>query len=156
MRLREVDLIRAHIQHARLVGKALIDRVRRVVTWDQLLLQVEHHDLIELGHRLGRPVIALHQGLAGLAGVGAAVGALSQAQAQTQGTLQVKHQAVFAPVGFQVQQNAHQAEPLFIAGQLARLVGRDQATAGQFGPTVAQTGGLGHPFQDVQIAQAAR
>ena len=156
MGLLEVNLIGAHIQHARLIGKAFVDRVRRVVTGDELLFQVQHHDLVQLGHRFGRPVIALHQGFAGLAGMGAAVWILTQAQAQTQGALQIEHQTVFAPVGFQVQQDAHHTQPLFVARELARLVGGDQATAGQFGPTVAQTSGLGHPLQDVQIAQAAR
>ena len=156
MGLLKVNLIGAHIQHARLIGKAFVDRVRRVVTGDELLFQVQHHDLVQLGHRFGRPVIALHQGLTGLAGMGAAIWVLAQAQAQTQGALQIEHQAVFAPVGFQVQQDAHHTQPLFVAGELARLVGGDQATAGQLAPTVAQSSGLGHPFQNVQIAQAAR
>ncbi len=70
--------------------------------------------------------------------------------------LHVEYQPVFAPVGVQVQADPDVLEGAFLLGQLARLGRRDQAALGQLAPGISQAGGLGHPQDHLQVAQAAR
>jgi hypothetical protein len=69
------------------------------------------------------------------------------------GGLQVEHQPVFAPAGGRVQAGADQAEQGLVA--LSCWPRNAWQAAGPARPAAAQAGGLGHPEDGVQIAQAA-
>ena len=80
------------------------------------LLDVEHQDLVELRHRLGRPVVAAHQHL----GCARRLRAV-EAEALGNGGLQVEHEPVLAPAGHHVQPGADQLEQPFVVLQLLDL-----------------------------------
>ena len=123
----------------------------------QALVDVEQQDLVQLGHGLGRPVIALHQRLAGARhhAAGRRAGAGLKTERLRHGGLQVEHQAVFAPVRHQVQPRPDQAEQGLVALDLAHFERRGQPRARQLVPAVPETGRLGHPQDHLQVAQAA-
>jgi hypothetical protein len=62
-----VQVVAGHLDHAGRSKKRSL--MGRIGAWASLPLQalfdVEQQDLVELGHRLGRPVVALHQHFAG-------------------------------------------------------------------------------------------
>ena len=157
VRLLKVKVVTAHIDHARLVGKAFIDGlgVVCVVSLRQPFLDVQQQNLVQLGHGFGSPVVTLHQGFAGHTGVAAAVFLLTQTQGVGHLGLHVKHQAVLTALGHQVQTCANQRQGGFVALERARLQGGGQASARQGGPVVSQPRSLGHPQNDLQITQAA-
>jgi hypothetical protein len=159
MRLLHIQVVARHLEHAGLVEEALVERAQAVHAGHvaaQALLDVEQQDLVELRHRLRGPVIALHQRFAGPAR--AACGARHlrlEAERLGHRGLQVKHQPVLAAVGQQVQACADQAEQGLVGLDLARFQRRGQTLAGQLVPAAAQARGLGHPQDDLQVAQAA-
>ena len=60
----QVEIVARHLEHAAAVEEARADRPhRRRLGGVDALLDVEHQDLVELRHRLGRPVVAVHQHL---------------------------------------------------------------------------------------------
>ena len=111
MRLTLVQVVADHFEHARLVGKTGVDGARLMGARAQPLLDVEQQDLVELGHGLGGPVVALHERLAGshqraLVGRG---GRCLKAEGLRHGVLHVENQPVFAPFGDQVQAGCESA-----------------------------------------------
>ena len=66
-----VDTVIHHIEHARLFSKKSVQRPRRVGggLLKQPLLHVQVNNLVQLRHRLGCPVVMLHQRFAGTSGV---------------------------------------------------------------------------------------
>jgi hypothetical protein len=105
VRLALVQVVAGHLDHARRVVEAFVDGRAAGRRWAEPLLDVQQQDLVELRDRLGGPVVALHQRLAGRAATAVAA---SVAEAGGHGGLQVEHQAVFAPVGHHVQARADQ------------------------------------------------
>ena len=70
--------------------------------------------------------------------------------------MHVEDQAVFASTRDQVQAGTHPHQQRFVALDLAHFKRRGQATVGQCMPVVTKPGRLGHPQNDLQIAQTAR
>ncbi len=152
VRIAFVEIVARDLEHAALLEEFLGDRPhRRVLQAGDALLDVEHQDLVELRHRLGRPVVAPHQPLRRALAAERAV-----AEALGDGGLQVEHQAVLAPAGDRVQAGADQLEHALVALQLAHLEGRDQAVRGELLPLAAETAGARDPDDRLQVAQAAR
>ena len=123
----------------------------------EAVLDVEQQNLVELRHGLGRPIVLAHQFFTGTQGqtpLGRDVGGITKGLGHI--GLQVKHQAVFAPLGLQVQTGADQAQQGFIAFDLPGLQRCGQPFAGEFVPTVAQARGAGDPQNHLQVTQAAR
>jgi hypothetical protein len=122
----------------------------------QALFDVEQQDLVELGDGLGRPVIArIRTSLARMARFAIGWGLRAVAKRFGHRGLQVEHQPVFAAAGKQVQARADQAQQGLVALDLAHLKRRGQALAASSFPALAQSGSLGHPQNDLQVAQAA-
>ena len=66
VRVALVEVVARHLEHAAALEELLRDRPhRRVLQAGDALLDVEHQDLVQLRHRLGRPVVAPHQPLGG-------------------------------------------------------------------------------------------
>ncbi|MDT4833940.1 hypothetical protein FQZ97_675660 [compost metagenome] len=151
VRLALVQVVAGDLDQAGTLVEALVDGRGLLVDGLQPLGNIEQQDLVELRHRLGGPVVATHQRLARLALRLALV-----AEARGHGGLQVEHQPVFATVGNHVQAGANQREQGFVALDLLRLEGRGQAVLGQVVPAAAEAGGLAHPEDGLQVAQAAR
>ena len=145
-----VEVIARHLQHAAAVQEVSADGAHRGrFRARNALLHVQHQDLVELRHRLGRPVVAVHQSLGR-----ALPPARGQAEAVGHGRLQVEHQAVLAPAGHGVQPRPDQLQRALVALQLAHLEGSQQAARSQFTPGGAEPGTAGHPDQHLQVAQA--
>ena len=145
-----IEPVVRHLEHAAAVEEVRVDRPhRRFFGAVDALLDVQHQDLVELRHRLGRPVVAVHQHLGRALALGGLV-----AEALGHGGLQVEDQPVLAPPGDQVQPRADQLERAFVLVQLAHLEGRDQPLGGQLAPVAAQSGGARHPDHQLQVAQA--
>jgi hypothetical protein len=152
VRVFAVEPVVRHLEHAATVEELRVDRPhRRFLGAVDALLDVQHQDLVQLRHRLGRPVVAVHQHLGRALALGGLV-----AEALGHGGLQVEHQPVLAPPGNQVQPRADQLQRTFVLEQLADLEGRDQALGRQLRPVAAQAGGPRHPDHELQVAQAAR
>jgi hypothetical protein len=152
MRRVDVQVVARHLQHAAAVVEHRVDAAhRRGFGAADALLDVQHQDLVELGHRLGGPVVAVHQ----LLGRTRAVVVL-QPEAVGHRGLQVEHQPVLAPSGHRVQPGADQRQRAMVALQLLFLERRDQPAGRQLGPAAAQPGGARHPDHHLQVAQAAR
>ncbi len=157
MRVALVQVVAGDVDHAGLVEEARVDRLRRPRRRVEALLDVQQQDLAQLRHRLGGPVVAAHQRLAGAHRQALAVGReRAVAKRLGHGGLQVEHQAVFAPPGQHVQARADRAEHGFVALDLAHLERRGQAAGGQLLPVAAQARRLRHPQHHLQVAQAAR
>ena len=147
-----IEAVVHHLKHAAAVEEAGVDGAhRRFLGAVDALLDVQHQDLVELRHRLGRPVVAMHQHFRRTLRARG-----FHAEAVGHGGLQVEHQAVLAPPGDQVQPRADQPQHAFVLVQLAHLEGRDQPLRRQLGPAAAQPGGARHPDHHLQVAQAAR
>ena len=155
MRLLGVDVITDDFQQAGFFGKAFVDELQHLGVAVQALFDVEQQNLVELRHSFGGPVVALHQRFAGLAGIERAVFFHAQSQALGDGMLQIKHQAVFATLGGQVQTGANQRQHVVVAFELFHLKVCGQTFLAQALPAVAQARGLGNPQHHLQIAQAA-
>ena len=154
-----VEVVAGHLDEAALFKKPFIDGPQGgrglPARLPQLLLDVLQQDLVELGHRLGRPVVLAHEFFAGAQGQAALGGGLRlMAKALGHRGLQVKHQPVFAAARHQVQARADQAQQRFVALDLPRFVRGRNAFAHQGVPALAQAGRPGHPHDDLQIAQA--
>ena len=106
MRLLLVQVVAGHVQHAGFVIKARIDGAQAVRGGVEPLLDVHQQNLVELGDRLGRPVVALHQRLAGAGQRTAFAADVGIAKGLGHGGLQVKDQPVFAALGGHVQAHA--------------------------------------------------
>ena len=160
VRLALVQVVAGHVQHAGFVVKAFVNRAQRVGRGVEPLLDVHQQNQVELGYRLGRPVVALHQCLTGAhqgAGTGAGGSAARGHIAKGLGhrRLQVKHQPVFAPLGGGVQARTNQKQERLVALDLLHLKSRGQTTLGQIRPVLAQARGLGHPQDCLQVANTA-
>ena len=153
--LAQVKLVVHHLDHASLVQKTLVDRRRHVGGRVEPVCDVQQQDLVELRHRLGRPVVAPHQHFAGAHGLLVGTFLLAVAKGLGHGILQVKHQPVFAAVGGDVQARADQAQQGFVALDLPHFVAGGEAVGGQLVPGAAKAGCLGHPQDGLQVAQAA-
>ena len=152
VRVALVEVVARDLEHAAALEELLRDRPhRRVLQAGDALLDVEHQDLVQLRHRLGRPVVAPHQPLGGALAAERAV-----AEALGDGGLQVEHQAVLAPPGDRVQAGADQLEHAAVPLQLAHLERRDQAVRGELLPGAAEAGGARDPDHGLQVAQPAR
>ncbi len=152
-----IQVVAGDLDQAVFVEEAVVDAHHGALAGGvQAFLDVQQQDLAELGDRLGRPVVAAHQAFAG-AHRHALAGALVAVKTQLfgHGGLQVEQQAVFMPAGGRVQAGADVADQCLVALQLLGFEMRGDAALGQFLPTAAQAGGLGHPEDGVQIAQAA-
>ena len=151
LRLVDVELVARHLEHAGAVEEVLVDAThRRGLAGVDALLDVEHQDLVELAHRLGRPVIVVHQHL-GRSGASAVV----VAEALGHGGLQIEHQPVLAPARHRVQPGPDQLERALVALQLLDLESRDQAVGGKLGPVAAESRSASDPGHGLQVAQAA-
>ena len=152
VRVALVEVVARDLEHAAALEELLRDRPhRRVLQAGDALLDVEHQDLVQLRHRLGRPVVAPHQPLGGALAAERAV-----AEALGDGGLQVEHQAILAPPGDRVQAGADQLQHALVALQLAHLERRDQAVRGELLPGAAEARGARDPDHGLQVAQAAR
>ncbi len=152
VRLAQVQVVAGDLEQAAAVQEAFVDRLHRQVFRPvDAFLEVEQQHLVELRHRLGRPVVALHQHL-GRAHRRVAV----VAERLGHGRLQVEHQAVLAAAGDQVQARADQLERALLALQLLHLEWRQQPVRGHLAPGLAQARGARDPGQHLQVAQAAR
>ena len=152
VRVAFVEVVADDFQHAAPVKELCVDRPhRRVLRAVDALLDVQHQDLVQLHHRLGRPVVAAHQHFGRALAVRGLV-----AEALGHGGLQVEHQPVFAPARHHVQPRADQLQAAFVALQLLDLERRDQALGRQLVPVLAQPRSARHPDHHLQVAQAAR
>ena len=135
--------------------KALVDHLNIGRLREQSRLDILQQDRVELGDRLGRPVITLHQHLAGAPPICPAAGGV---KAQTLGDrrLHIEQQPIFAPAALDMQADPDVLEGTFLVGQLMRLGRGDQAPFRQFTPGIAQSRRLGDPQDDLQVAQTAR
>ena len=155
-----VEVVAGHLDHAGLLEEAFVDRAQCVgggaALGLQALFDVEQQDLVQLGYRLGRPVVAFHQGLARTV-AGARVGGGGGRVAERFGhrRLEIEHQAVLATAGDQVQPGPDQAQQGLVVLDLAHLERCGQALAGEFVPAFAQPCGARHPQDDLQVAQTA-
>ena len=174
MGLLDVQIVVGHLEHAALVEKALVERASPVhadLVVGQPLLDVEQQNLIQLGHGLGRPVIALHQHFARPADAFGGrrrwrvVGSVARGHHQRRRVgfeakglghrrLQVEHQPVFAPASQQMQARADLAQQGLVGLDLSSFQGRGQAGAGQLVPAVAQARGFGDPQNHLEVAHA--
>ena len=111
MRVALVKVVADDFNGASLLAKALVQTYQLVRAGVQALFNAHAHNLAQLGHCFGRPVIVAHQRLTCAHGQFAAFrrgGAV--AKGLSHGGLQVKHQAVFMPPRCGVQAGANQAE----------------------------------------------
>ena len=151
-----VQIVAGHFNEAGFFKKPLVDRAWFVGRWVQPLFNVEQQDLAELGHRLGRPVVAAHQGFAGAHRQTRAIWCLrAVAKRFRHRGLQVEHEAVFVASCRLVQARPYQAEQGFVALNLSHLKRGGHATGGQFFPAAAQSCSLGNPQDELQVSQAA-
>ena len=145
-----VEPVVANLQHAAAVEEARVDRPhRRVAGPEDALLQVQQQDLVELGHGLRGPVVAVHQQL------GRALrprGAVTEAGGH--GGLQIEDEAVLAPLRHHVQVRPYQLQHALVLAELARLERRQQASRGHLGPCPPEPRGPRDPDQHLQVAQA--
>ena len=156
MRVALVQVVTGHFDHAGFVKKPLVDGAWFVRLGVQPLFDVHQQNLVELRHRFGRPVVAAHQGLTRTHGQVSAVGAdRFVAESCGDGGLQVKHQAILAPLRCHVQAQADELEQCLIALDLLDLKRCGQAIAREFVPALAQARRLSHPQDYLQVAQAA-
>ena len=156
MRIALVQIVADHLDGAGLLAKAIIELNQLVRSGVQALFDAHAHDLAQLGHRLGGPVIVAHQGLASAHGQLAALrrgGAVAKGFGH--GGLQVKDQPVLMAAGSGMQAGTDQAEQGFVGFELLDLEMGDQVLLGQLMPAVAEACGLGQPEHGVQIAQPA-
>ena len=154
VRVLGVEVVVRHLEHAAAVEEVRVDRAhRRLLGAVDALLDVQHQDLVELRHRLGGPVVAVHQHLGrALAAVGGLV-----AEALGHGGLQVEHQPVLAPPGDQVQPRADQLQRAFVACcSWLTSKGVIRPLAASSVQLRAEAGGTRHPDHQLQVAQAAR
>ena len=151
MRVLQVQVVAGDLEHAGAFEEARGDRAagRRLRTHDALL-DVHHQDLVQLRHRLGRPVVAVHQHLAAALALGGLV-----AEAVGHRGLQVEDQAVLAAAGHHVQPGADQPQRAFVLVELAHLERRHQALGRELAPGAAQARGARDPDHHLQVAQAA-
>jgi hypothetical protein len=70
--------------------------------------------------------------------------------------VQVEHQNVLAAAGDHMQPGTQRFQEAFVAAQFARFTLGDQAACFEFAPATTETGRLGNPQNQLQIAQAAR
>ena len=137
-----------------------VDAPQRVIAGRQTLFNAQQQNLIELGHRLGGPVIAPHEHFADPHGASLrpAIGVEYRLVAKGLGHrgLQVKHQPIFPPASQQMQAQADQAEQGLIGLDAAHLEAGEQALIGQLFPAAPEPGRTRHPHNDLQVAQAAR
>ncbi len=155
VRVAQVQVVAGHLDQTVLVQKARVDGLGRLRGRVQAFFDVEQQDLAQLRDRLGRPVVAPHQRLAGAQRKARALGGLrAVAKGFGHGGLQVEHQPVFASPGHGVQACADEKQQCLVALDLAHLVRCGQSAVGQFVPALAQAGGARHPQDQVQVAQA--
>ena len=64
-----IHIVAGDFEHARFVCKAFVDGAQGLCVACQTLFNVEKQNLVELRDRFGGPVVALHQGFAGHAGI---------------------------------------------------------------------------------------
>ena len=156
VRLTQVQVVSADLDQAPVVGKPHVDRLRHMLLGLEPLLDIEQQDLIELGHRLGCPVKASHQHLAGaLDQPSALAGATFVTERLGHRRLQVEDQPVLASAGNQVQAGAQHRQQGLVAFDLPGFEGGGQALAGQFVPGLAQASGAGDPQDHLQVPQPA-
>ncbi len=151
MRISLVEVVARHLEHAAAVEEVAGHRShRRVLHAADALLDVQHQDLVQLRHALGRPVVAAHQRL------GRQLPA-TRLLAETLGDvgLQVEHQPVLAPPGNLVQPHADEPQQALVAMQLPHLEATDQPVRGKLCPALAVAGSTCDPDHHLQIAQAA-
>ena len=156
MGLLHIQLVAGHFDAAGFFEKSRVDRAQRLRVGVQPLFNIEQQNLIELGHCLGRPVIAAHQRLAGAARQPRAIGRhTGVAEGLGHDSLQIEHQPVFTPVGQHVQAGPNEAEQSLVGLDLPHLKGCRQAVACQLFPGLAQSSGPRHPQHDLQVTQTA-
>ena len=156
MGLLHIQLVAGHFDAAGFFEKSRVDRPQRLRVGVQPLFNIEQQNLIELGHCLGRPVIAAHQRLAGAARQPRAIGRhTGVAEGLCHDSLQIEHQPVFTPVGQHVQAGPNEAEQSLVGLDLPYLKGCRQAVACQLFPGLAQSSGPRHPQHDLQVTQTA-
>ena len=156
LRVLLVQVVAGHLDQPVLVEETVVDALELGVVRVQVLLDVQQQDLLQLHHRLGRPVVAAHQHLAGAHGHGLAHGRVAlDAEGLGHGGLQIEDQPVLVPARQGVQLGADQAQRGLVALQLRGLELGGNPAGRQLAPVAAQPGRLRHPQDGVQVAQAA-